>query len=176
MDSDTALLRLIDLADSGSDPVLGDDLLATIVADAARADAAGNSPLNISTAPTWAAATTYAFGDVITADPAAGRWWRCVIPGASAATQPSWPDQGGASPGVALVTDNDVTWEDAGTAWTGTYDLNAAAAEAWRIKAAKAAGRFDFQTDGQTFRRGQIVANCHRMERMFRRKVSSVVH
>ena len=48
-----------------------------------------------------------------------------------------------------------------GTAtWTATWDLNAAAAEGWRRKAGKAATRYNFSEDGQSFTRAQIYAHC----------------
>lgn len=175
MNSTEARARLVSLADTSTDPALSSDELDDLVADASRFDAAGNSPLNVAAADAWVASTTYAYGDVVTADPAAGRWWRCVTPGTSATTQPDWPDVEGIKPGITTVTDDDIVWEDAGTEWAGVYDLNAAAAEAWRLKAAKVAGRYDFQTDGQTFRRSQMLANCRQMERMFRRRVASGV-
>lgn len=47
--------------------------------------------------------------------------------------------------------------DQAGSAyyWTGShYDLNAAAADIWRIKAANVAHLFDFTTDGHSIKRG----------------------
>jgi len=41
-------------------------------------------------------------------------------------------------------------------AWTPTYDLRAAAAEGWRIKAARVAHRFNFSKDGQQFDVGEL--------------------
>ena len=46
------------------------------------------------------------------------------------------------------------------TAWTPTWDLNAAAADGWSRKAAKAHNLFNFAEDGQRFDRSQIYANC----------------
>lgn len=56
--------------------------------------------------------------------------------------------------------------------WAPTWDINAAAAEGWRMKAAKAAGRFDFTTDGQTFQRSQLVAHCTQQNRIFLRRMA----
>jgi len=56
-------------------------------------------------------------------------------------------------------------------AWTPTWDLNAAAAEGWRWKAAKAAADFDFSEDGQSFKRSQMVAACERMADLYGRRV-----
>lgn len=57
------------------------------------------------------------------------------------------------------------------TGWTGTYDLNWAAAEGWRWKAAKVAGDFSFSTDGQTFNRVEMVRECRAMAEMYGRRV-----
>jgi hypothetical protein len=59
--------------------------------------------------------------------------------------------------------------------WTPTYSVIGvyrAAAEAWTTKAGIAAGRFDFTTDGQTFRRSQIVDHCEGMAAHYRRKTN----
>ena len=40
--------------------------------------------------------------------------------------------------------------------WVPTYDLRAAAAEGWRIKAARVAHRFNFSKDGQQFDVGEL--------------------
>lgn len=59
--------------------------------------------------------------------------------------------------------------------WTPTYSVIGvyrAAAAAWELKAAKATSRFDFTTDGQQFRRSQVVDHCHRQADMYRRKAS----
>lgn len=42
--------------------------------------------------------------------------------------------------------------------WVGTYDLNAAAAEGYRQKAAKIAGRDPFTADGASFDRGKAAS------------------
>lgn len=56
--------------------------------------------------------------------------------------------------GVATFSTN-----QAGSAyyWTGrTYDLNAAAADVWRMKAANVAKMFDFSTDGHSIKRSAL--------------------
>jgi len=173
VDDATARLRLAAMVAADSDPTLNDDEFDLLVVDAKRSDAAGNLPANVDSAPVWQASTTYQHGDVVTASPAAGRWWRCIVPGTSSASQPVWPDQAGQPPGVTEVLDGTVTWLDAGAEWKPTWDLNAAAAKGWELKAGKAAGRFDFGTDGQTFQRSQVVAHCNRMAGIYRRKVTA---
>lgn len=61
------------------------------------------------------------------------------------------------------------------TNWSGAYDLNAAAAEGWRWKAAKAAGDFGFSTDGQSFNRDQVHAACIAMAEHYSKRVTGSV-
>lgn len=49
-------------------------------------------------------------------------------------------------------------------AWVGTYDLNAAAAEGWRMKAGKVAGDFNFSADGGSYSKADVLAHCLEME------------
>jgi hypothetical protein len=173
VDESAARARLEALVAVDSDPALTTDEFDLLVGDAKRADAAGNLPSNVDTAPVWQANTPYQHGDVVTASPATGRWWRCIVPGTTGSTQPAWPDQHGRPPGLTEVVDGSVTWLDAGAEWKPTWDLNAAAARGWELKAGKAAGRFDFGTDGQTFQRSQIIAQCNRMAGIYRRKITA---
>jgi hypothetical protein len=48
-----------------------------------------------------------------------------------------------------------------------SYNLNTAAAETWRRKAAQAAKLFDFSTDNHKVSRGQYVKNCMDMVRLY---------
>ena len=59
--------------------------------------------------------------------------------------------------------------------WEPTYDLNAAAAEGWRWKAAKAAGRYTISTDGQTLNRSDMKKHCDEMARMYASRVMGSV-
>jgi len=52
--------------------------------------------------------------------------------------------------------------------WTPTYDLCAAAAEVWEEKASAVAGAFDFQADGASYSRSQIVAQYQRQAARYR--------
>ena len=56
--------------------------------------------------------------------------------------------------------------------WTPTYDLNAAAAQAWLIKAARAASMVDVPTSGVVT--SKIFDNCRAMARIYagKRKMS----
>lgn len=44
-----------------------------------------------------------------------------------------------------------------------SYDVYAAAAEVWRMKAASVADRFDFQADGANFKASQLLEHCQKM-------------
>lgn len=71
-----------------------------------------------------------------------------------------------------------LTASDAG--WTATYDLQAAAADGWEIRAGRAAGAIDFGEDGQRFNRSQLYAQCMAMAALYRRgsgsaRVTSIV-
>ena len=72
-----------------------------------------------------------------------------------------------------LVDANGLAPSDAN--WTPTWDLNRGAAEGWRRKAAKLVMRFDFETDGQSFRRSQAVQHCERMAEQYRRRIVTAV-
>ncbi len=156
-----------------ADPVLSTDDLGAILDEARLPDAYGNLPCNVTTSSTWAASTVVQMGAVVTAAPSAGRWWICVAPGTTGAVQPDWGDLSSDRPGTHSVTDGTVVWLDAGSGWAGQWDLHLAAALAWEAKAARAAGRFDFTTDGQTFRRAQVIDQCQAMARMHRRRRAS---
>ena len=51
--------------------------------------------------------------------------------------------------------------------WEPTYDLNAAAAEGWRRKAALVADRFAFSADGATYNRDQLYKHCMEQSRRY---------
>ena len=57
--------------------------------------------------------------------------------------------------------------------WTPTYDLNAAAAAAWLIKAARAAATVDEPTEGQVT--SKIFDNCRAMARIYTAKRKATV-
>lgn len=60
--------------------------------------------------------------------------------------------------------------------WTPTYSkvgCYRAIAEGWTMKHGKAVGRFEFTTDGQTFRRQQTLDHCEEQRRRWQAKVQS---
>ncbi len=52
-----------------------------------------------------------------------------------------------------------------------TWDLNRAAAEGWRWKAGKVAGAFDFNADGASFNRSQVLTQCEKMVVQYQRRI-----
>jgi hypothetical protein len=57
--------------------------------------------------------------------------------------------------------------------WQPTCDLNAAAAEGWRIKAGKFAHQHDVTVDAQDFNASQKHAQCMAMAERFAKKVKA---
>lgn len=170
MDEATARRRIEQLTQADQDPTLSNDEVDTLLEDARRPDIAGNSPQNVTTVAEWAASTAILAGTVVVTT--AGRYWRCRVPGTTGATEPTWPDLDGYAVSHSPLTDGTVTWEDFGTTWAPTFDLSAAAAQGWRMKAGKAAGRFDFAEDGQQFSRSQVVAHCTAMAERYERRTA----
>ena len=73
----------------------------------------------------------------------------------------SIPDAAGLLPGDVL--------------WTPTYDLNAAAAAGWLLKAAKASCLVEVDPPGSGIVTSKIFENCRAMARSFRAKTGSSV-
>ena len=48
-----------------------------------------------------------------------------------------------------------------------SYDLNAAAADVWRMKASNAGKMYDFSSDGQSFKRSQYYQSCLQMAQYY---------
>lgn len=74
---------------------------------------------------------------------------------------------------LAAVDDADGYTPDADD-WTPTYSTVGcyrAVAEGYGIKVGKASGRFDFTSDGQTFRRSQMVDHLDEQRRLYAAKV-----
>jgi hypothetical protein len=116
--------------------------------------------------PVWQPSTAYALNDVIVPLARNGYLYQLVAPadgGTSGASEPTWPTTG-------TVTDNGLTWQVYGLSWVPTYDLNAAAAEGWRWKAAAAACRFDFMANRNQFRRSMVHDHCLAMAKAYARK------
>jgi hypothetical protein len=59
--------------------------------------------------------------------------------------------------------------------WTPTYDLNAAAAEGWRWKAARAGELTAVDLDGTKLSAEQIFDHCERMIQVYSKKVNATL-
>lgn len=167
MNQDTAISRLSSMVAADDDPVLDSEKLVELLDMFAVADFLGNSSENKATVPLYANATTYIAGDVVRDN--AFRFWRAIIPGTS--TGLTFPAVTGIVQRIPyFVRDGEITWQDAGGLWIPTWDLNKAAAEGWRWKAAKLSKKFDFASDNQEFSVRQRHANALLMVEQYRRK------
>lgn len=61
------------------------------------------------------------------------------------------------------------------TGWEATYDLNYAAAEGWRWKAAKAASSYAFSMDGESPERSFLMIRCEHMADRYSKKIVTSV-
>lgn len=52
----------------------------------------------------------------------------------------------------------------AGVGYVTTWDLNAAAAEGWRMKAGMVAGDFNFSADNASYSKADVLAHCLEMQ------------
>lgn len=59
--------------------------------------------------------------------------------------------------------------------WEATWDTYAAVAELWGIKAGRVAGDFNFQADGGSFSKGDVIAHCLAMEAKYAAMVGGSV-
>jgi len=170
VDESTARDRLRRMVAADTDPRLDAEAINDLMTVAARPDRAGNDPRCRVSVTARAASTRYAAGDVVRQASDVERWWICQVPGTTGSTAPGWPVLTGVPRGTAQVVDGTVVWIDAGSRWSPTWDLAAAAADGWEQKAAQVAHRFTFTADGQRFDRSQIHAMCLDMADRFRRR------
>lgn len=56
--------------------------------------------------------------------------------------------------------------------WSQTWDIYAAVAELWAIKAGKVAGDFNFSADDASYSKGAVLANCLAMEAQYAAKAA----
>jgi hypothetical protein len=59
--------------------------------------------------------------------------------------------------------------------WSGAWDLNAAAADIWRQKAALASSRITFTADGATFQRDIVFRNCLSMASYYGSRAGTII-
>ncbi len=157
-----ALHRLKGMTAWDSEPQLSEAELVALLHEARRPDADGNL---IEDVVAWEPDTAYVVGDRVTA--LDGYAYVCTAEGISGRAEPAWDE---------VTTDGEVTWErDGESAWTPTYDVNHAAAEAWTRKAGKAAAMVSFQADNARFDRDQVIANCLTMAELYRSRIVATV-
>lgn len=167
MDEATATTRLKAMTAWDSEPTLTSDQITALVALARRAD---DTHRWVADDTSWIATTAYTLTTRRAPLTRNGHLYEVTTAGTSGASEPTWPTASGGT-----VTDGTVHWTEVGGSWDPTYDLNAAAAEGWRWKAAKVAGEFDFGTDQQTFSRSDKHAACLAMADEYRKRVTGSV-
>jgi hypothetical protein len=169
MNEATALTRIQNMVAWDQEPVLTSDQVADLVVLGRRLDVNGRW---IEDDTGWAASTAYSVGDRVAASPRNGHVYVVTVGGTSGSAAPAFPTSSGAT-----VTDGTVTWQEAGGSWEPTYDLNSAAAEGWRWKAAIVAGQFDYSINAgpsqQSFQRSSKHAHCIAMAQAYQAKVVS---
>lgn len=166
MDEATARARIESMTAWDQVPVLQSTDIDALVAFARRAD---DSFRWVDDDTSWAASTVYAAGTIRAPLTRNGHVYTASA-GTSGASQPTWPTTTGGT-----VVDGTVTWAESGGSWSPTYDLNAAAAEGWRWKAARVAGSFDFSTDQQDFSRSQMNAMCLEMAATYAKRITGSI-
>lgn len=161
-----ARTRLERLVAHTTPPTLSAEIVSLLLAGA-RADATG--AVREGTDAEWKPGTAYADGDTVVPTSRNGLRYRVSVAGVSGAEEPAaWPASG-------TLVDGGVTWEiDTATpaAWSPTFDLAAAAAEGWRMKAGLVSDRFRFGDDGDSYDRNQVFEHCARMAELYDRKAA----
>ena len=159
--------RLERLVAASTSPTLGAGEISALLRGAVRPDSAGRLYTDD---VAWTANAALAVGDrVVPASRTGSVFVVTASDGAAGATEPDWPATGS-------VTLDGVTYElaaDAPAAWRPTYDLAAAVAEGWRMKAGLVSDRFRFADDGDTYDRDQIFAHCVRMAEHYEAKAAA---
>jgi hypothetical protein len=167
VDEATATARLQSMTAWDSEPVLSADQLTALVAFGRRSDDVFRW---ITDDTNWAAVTTYVLNTRRAPITRNGHIYLVTTAGTSGAVEPAWPTALNAT-----IADGTVVWTEAGGSWAPTYDLNAAAAEGWRWKAATVAGAFSFTTDSQVFNRAEINAMCLAMAEKYQKRVTGSI-
>ncbi len=132
------MLQLRRLAQPDATPALDDVELNAILDDVQRASF-------------WILSTAFIYGDVVLPATKNGHRYKCIEPGTTATTEPTWPTRDGNT-----VTDGTVRWEEAGPDYDNVFDIRAAAHQAWVTKESKASELFD--AGGQSL--SQIAEHC----------------
>jgi hypothetical protein len=147
-DLEEAMALLIGRVVPEEEPVLSEDQLYRLLDRAARATV-------------WTASTAYAYGDVVVPTTRQGHRYRVVEAGTSDATEPDWTTVPGYAGG--FQTDGGVIWQEDGLHYLDLWDVDQAAHEGWLLKAAMAAGNYEFTEAGLNLKRQQVVQHCRQM-------------
>jgi hypothetical protein len=117
--------------------------------------------------PVWQASHAYTAGEVVVPATRNGHAYTVTTPGTSGTGEPYWGTDDGST-----TTDGGVTWtETTAVVWFPTYDLNAAAAEGWRWKAARTSDAVTFGTQGDNYNAEQLHTHCLDMARYYEGRV-----
>jgi hypothetical protein len=143
--------------DYASDPVLTEAEVLAIVQRTARYGV-------------WAASTAYVRGQKYA--PGNGWIFQISTAGTTGATIPpltSWPAPLSYPPRgfPVTLTDGTAVWSAYTLDPGERYDTDSATADCWRLKASRAAGRYTFSADGQSFNRSDLHKHCLTMARQW---------
>lgn len=155
MDETTARAKLEDMVAASVFPQLAPEKIDRLLEEYRRTDSNDISPDD---EVEWAGETIHELGDVVVPTDRPGTAWRVTLAGTTAATEPVWPAAG-------TIVDGTVTWSlaDDIAVWDGTWDLNRAAAEGWRIKAGLVSNRHSFGSNQGNYNPEQLFEHCMRM-------------
>lgn len=163
-----ARTRLETMTQASSEPTLSSSEIDLLLDQARRADADGNAADR-----PWRASIYYPLDSYVIPTTAGGNGhtYRTTTAGVAGTTEPSWVTTSGATVSGTAGGGTALVFTEAGVpAWVPTWDLNAAAAEGWRWKAAKVANQFQFSADGQSFQRQQVYDHCLTMVQEYANK------
>lgn len=154
----TAIGRVSMLCDANSYPQLSTTEIGTILDDLIRWNY-------------WTASTAYIVDDLIVPTIPNGRMYRCIAPGTSDASTPTFP----VFPSVGFInqtiyesTTSGVIWIDIGTAQKEQFDVQGATRRAWLLKASKCVGDVDAKESMSDVKLSQLVDHCTKMAERFR--------
>ena len=157
--------RLVDMVAATVFPTLTDDQVNRLLRNARKQDKYGWRP---SWDTEWQPNHVYAVNDVIVPTTRNAHTYIVSDPGTSGATEPVWPTDPQSTVTLDGVEYTEIT--DMLAIWWGRWDLNAAAAEGWRIKAGLVSNRHDFGSNQGNYNPSQIFEHCNQMAAMYAAK------
>lgn len=159
-----ARARLQRMVADAVDPTLTTPEVDDLMLIAQEADSYGRAPDY-----KWYASSYIPAGVYVIPTTPNGHHYRILVAGTTGTVEPVWPLGAGAT-----IVDGTVTWQEGGAPnWLPSYDLNRAAAEGWRWKAAKASDRFNFSNDNANFQGSQVHTHCLKMADVYQNKAGS---